>query len=92
MAGLQLVHTDSTNKSNLTIVYNNNYSTGLKPFYAAHSTMPDVKGMTLKDALYVLEDIGMKVFIKGRGKVIAQDKAAGSAINKNETITLLLSQ
>ena len=31
--------------------------------------MPDVKGMGLKDALYLLENINIKVIMKGKGKV-----------------------
>jgi cell division protein FtsI (penicillin-binding protein 3) len=46
--------------------------------------------MTLKDALYLLENMNMKVVVKGRGKVIAQDVLAGAVVNKNQTVTLLL--
>jgi cell division protein FtsI (penicillin-binding protein 3) len=46
--------------------------------------------MTLKDALYLLENMNVKVVTKGRGKVVAQDILPGTTINKNQTITLLL--
>jgi cell division protein FtsI (penicillin-binding protein 3) len=52
--------------------------------------MPDVKGMTLKDALYLLENMNLKVTIKGKGKVVAQDVFPGATIIKNQTVTLLL--
>jgi hypothetical protein len=32
----------------------------------------------------------MKVIVKGRGKVVAQDIAPGAAISKDQTVTLLL--
>ena len=54
------------------------------------NTMPDVKSMTLKDALYLLENMDIKVLAKGRGKVIAQDVLPGTTVNKNQTVTLLL--
>ena len=31
-------------------------------------TMPDVKGMGLKDALYLLENAGIKVYYEGNGR------------------------
>lgn len=52
--------------------------------------MPDVKYMTLKDALYLLENMNMKVVVRGKGKVVAQDIAAGTPITKNQTVTLVL--
>ena len=52
--------------------------------------MPDLNRMTLKDALYELENRNIKVIVKGRGKVVAQDVAPGSIVKKNQTVTLLL--
>jgi cell division protein FtsI (penicillin-binding protein 3) len=46
--------------------------------------------MTLRDALYLLENEGMKVKVKGHGKVVAQDIAPGTPVTKNGTITLVL--
>ncbi|MFL5787203.1 MAG: PASTA domain-containing protein [Flavisolibacter sp.] len=52
--------------------------------------MPDVRSMTLKDAVYLLENMNMKVALSGRGKVVAQDVLPGTLINKNQTVTILL--
>ena len=52
--------------------------------------MPNLYHMTLKDALYEIENRNMKVVVKGRGKVVAQDIAPGSAISKGQTVNLLL--
>jgi cell division protein FtsI (penicillin-binding protein 3) len=54
------------------------------------SQVPLVQGMGLKDALYLLEKKGMKVSIRGRGKVLAQSVAPGTAITKGQTIYLQL--
>lgn len=52
--------------------------------------MPDVQGMTVKDAVYLLENMDLKVTVSGRGKVVMQSVAAGTPIKRNERITLLL--
>ena len=50
--------------------------------------VPDVTGMGIKDALYLLENLGLKVKIKGRGMVKNQSVVAGSRIEKGNVITL----
>jgi cell division protein FtsI (penicillin-binding protein 3) len=56
----------------------------------AGNIMPDVKGMGLKDALYVLETAGMKIQVSGKGKIFNQSVAAGSSVAKGQEITLYL--
>ena len=51
--------------------------------------VPDVKGMGLRDAVYVLENIGMKVKVHGAGKVYRQSRAPGSNLAK-ENIEIYL--
>ena len=53
--------------------------------------MPNVKGMGLKDALYLLENMGVKVKISGKGKVSGQSIAPGTALAKGLTVILDLS-
>ncbi len=55
-----------------------------------YGVVPDVKGLSLKDAVYLLEQQGMRVQIKGRGTVSGQSVAPGSAIVKGQNITLQL--
>ena len=43
--------------------------------------MPLLAGLTLKDAVYLCENMG-KVSVKGRGKVVAQSLMAGQQVNK----------
>ncbi|HTJ11564.1 MAG TPA: penicillin-binding protein [Dinghuibacter sp.] len=57
---------------------------------AAGDSVPSVQGMGLKDALYLLEQKGLRVAVRGRGKVLAQSLSAGSAIKKGQTIYLQL--
>ena len=51
---------------------------------------PDVTGMGLKDAVYLLENKGFKTLITGRGRVLTQSVAAGSAFVKGQKILLAL--
>ena len=48
--------------------------------------MPDLKGMGLKDAVYLLESMGLKVQVKGKGKIVSQSVAAGATLAKGMTV------
>lgn len=87
---LHVNHVDSSYKNRWSWIYNNNYNPVMKAEIISKNAMPDVKSMTLKDALYLLENRNIKVLTKGRGKVIAQDILPGTTINENQTVTLLL--
>ena len=47
--------------------------------------MPDVRGMGLKDALFVLESRGLRVRFSGQGAVVRQSIAAGTRIRPGST-------
>jgi cell division protein FtsI (penicillin-binding protein 3) len=53
--------------------------------------MPNVKGMGLKDALYLLENMGVRVQVKGRGRIVSQSVAPGTALDRPLQIILELS-
>jgi cell division protein FtsI (penicillin-binding protein 3) len=53
--------------------------------------VPNVVGMTVRDALYLLENHGMNVKIKGSGVISRQSLQAGSRYTKGTQITLELS-
>jgi cell division protein FtsI (penicillin-binding protein 3) len=52
--------------------------------------MPNVKGMGLKDALYLLESMGLRVSVKGRGKIMTQSVRPGMSLAKGITVMLEL--
>jgi cell division protein FtsI (penicillin-binding protein 3) len=62
----------------------------LAPRYAPKGSVPDVTGMGLRDALFLLEREGMHVRVQGTGAVQMQSVAPGSALRKGETIILQL--
>ncbi len=70
-------------------VRNNKLS--FEPLQQAAGTVPNVKGMGLKDALYLLENAGLRVVIKGSGKVATQSLPGGTTIGKEQTIIIELS-
>ena len=52
--------------------------------------VPDVTGMSLKDALYLLESMGMRVSVIGRGSVMKQSVMAGDKLSKGMSINIEL--
>lgn len=56
----------------------------------SYKTMPDVIGMGASDAVYLLESNGMKVQLKGIGKVKSQSVPKGAMVNNGMRCTLLL--
>ncbi|MRX65778.1 penicillin-binding protein [Maribacter luteus] len=56
-----------------------------------YNKVPNVKGMSGMDAVSILENLGIKVEVKGNGKVKKQSISQGTDINKVEKIILELS-
>lgn len=50
--------------------------------------VPDATGMGLRDALFLLENRGLKVVVKGRGRVIKQSIMPGTRISRGDIIEL----
>ncbi|TAJ50893.1 MAG: PASTA domain-containing protein [Chitinophagaceae bacterium] len=54
------------------------------------NTMPELKGMGLKDVVYLCENMGLKVNAKGKGKVAEQSIPPGQAVVKGQIINVAL--
>ncbi len=52
--------------------------------------MPNVAGMGLKDAMYLIGNAGLKARVKGSGKVVGQSIAAGTRIGKGLMVEIAL--
>jgi cell division protein FtsI (penicillin-binding protein 3) len=52
--------------------------------------IPDVSGMVLTDAFYLLENMGLKIHANGYGKVVRQSPPAGSFFHNQQKIYLVL--
>jgi len=70
---------------------NKQYDSFFKKSQKDYKLVPNVVGMSGMDALSFLENLGMKVFVKGNGKVIKQSLNVGERITKNKEIILELS-
>lgn len=52
--------------------------------------VPNVKGMGARDAIYLLESLGLKVNITGKGAVVGQTPQSGVRIIKGQTVSIQL--
>lgn len=52
--------------------------------------MPDVRGLGMRDAVYLLEKYGLRVRVRGKGKVRSQEPASGTACTKGQTVYIEL--
>ena len=64
--------------------------TKINPIDIESGKVPDVKNFGAKDAVFLLENAGLKVLLKGRGKVVYQSIKAGTDIKKGMQINLVL--
>jgi cell division protein FtsI (penicillin-binding protein 3) len=55
-----------------------------------HGLVPDVRGMGLQDALFLLENLGLKVKIAGSGMVKKQSVVPGARLDQHNQITIEL--
>ena len=62
----------------------------LSDAFISKNVVPNIKGMGMKDAVYILEKTGLKVNRSGRGKVTEQSLVPGAGIRKGESITIRL--
>ncbi|RZL17728.1 MAG: PASTA domain-containing protein [Pedobacter sp.] len=74
--------------------YFNSVDTDNGVVYQDNSTvkgvMPNVSGMGLKDALFLIGNAGLKARVNGKGKVISQSIIAGSRIGKGLAVQIQL--
>jgi len=88
---MNVSYTDSSAENTWSSVYASNYRPVMKATSVRQLVMPNVKGMGLKDAIYLLENMGVKVSVKGKGKITSQSVAPGVTLAKGITVMLELS-
>ena len=62
----------------------------VRPLKELGDNLPNVKGLTIKDALYILERKGLKVSVKGKGRVVKQSLRPGSKVVRGKQIEIIL--
>lgn len=65
---------------------------GVNDLNFSRGLVPNVKEMGLKDAIYLLENAGLVVEVRGKGKVVKQSILAGARVRKGDRIVLTMSQ
>ncbi len=61
-----------------------------KKAQASKELVPDVMGMTFRDAIFLLENSGLHVTYEGKGRVVRQSLTAGGRIGKGSRIYIKL--
>ncbi len=89
------IQTNGVDKNSKEMIWGNithtpNESITLNPKEINNKRVPNVIGMGAKDAVYLLESMGLKVQISGIGKVRSQSIPAGNTIIKGKSIALRL--
>lgn len=66
------------------------HSVKLKPVRIQENTLPDLRGMGLRDALKLLSDLGIKVSYSGYGRVSEQAPAPNTKLGSTNEVVLIL--
>jgi cell division protein FtsI (penicillin-binding protein 3) len=85
---LKMPYADSSRDNKWSGVYRQNSRPVVKAKTEEMKKVPDVKGMGLKVALYLLESRDLKVIARGTGKVKQQSISAGTIVLKNQKLIL----
>lgn len=62
----------------------------LQPTATKINTLPNLIGLNFDDALYILENMGLKISYNGLGKVVQQSIPAGTKISKGSQILITM--
>ncbi len=85
---LKMNYATPAKETDVVSVISQNGKAALYNINVTQKQMPSLKGLALKDAVAICENIGLKVAVNGRGKVINQSVQAGSSIAKGQMITI----
>jgi len=64
--------------------------TRVEPIAVTRNAVPNLVGMGLKDAVYILENLGLNVQVQGRGKVFSQNIKPGTVARKGSMVLINL--
>ena len=86
-----LIAQDSAGKSGWAVLSNDGNGPVRRSMPITQGVMPSVQGMGLRDAIFLLENLRLKVVPVGSGRVKAQSVEPGTPIINGQTITLEMS-
>jgi len=64
--------------------------TRIEKIVVTKNVVPDLSGMGAKDAVFILENMGLNVQVMGRGKVISQNMKPGTFARKGSSVMINL--
>jgi len=88
---LKMPFVDSISQSSWVNMYATNSRRIVTKNVVKEKFMPNVKGMGLRDAIKLLEDMGLQVLVRGSGKVAIQSIEPGSLFKKGQAVVISLS-
>lgn len=87
---LNMPYMDSASAGSWSSMYANDNRLVVHARPVGKNAVPNVKGMGLKDALYLLEKLHVKVIVKGKGRVVSQSVELGTLLAGNQTVSIEL--
>lgn len=88
---LNISYEDSVQKNQWVTMYAHNFKPAIRTNIVKNDLMPNVRGMGLRDAIKLLEQLGLRVQVQGNGKVTTQSIAPGGGFHKGQVVLLGLS-
>jgi cell division protein FtsI (penicillin-binding protein 3) len=80
----------SAKKAQYAMVSKGDIQPVIKTQNISKKTMPQLSGMTLKDAVLACENMGLKVNVQGKGRVVLQSLLAGESIKQGQQVSIQL--
>jgi cell division protein FtsI (penicillin-binding protein 3) len=80
----------AANSTDWAKVNTNENETHVRSILVSRNVIPDLTGMGAKDAVFILENMGLNVQVQGLGKVISQDQKPGSIARKGTSVQINL--
>ena len=87
-AGMDIPYTSASQTSKWVSPLISNSKVVLAPLTMPGTRMPNVVGMSIKDAVFLLEEMGLKVILTGKGVVQRQSVEPGKQVTKRTIVVL----
>ncbi len=81
---------DGRNTEEVVNLNGNSFNSSISEKMIGNTYMPSLKGMGLKDAVVLCETMGLKIAVKGKGKVTNQSIAEGQSIAHGQLLNIEL--
>ncbi len=90
LRGIGAEYRDDSQGVEWVVAQNSDVGVDIKPRSVERGIVPNVVGMVPNDAIYLLENFGLRVKLTGSGKVVSQSQSPGTELIKGTQIILKL--